>query len=52
MRVASRAVVLLGVTGLPVLFTGLLTLDVRACLTGAAISGAAVIVRVVLAFRE
>jgi uncharacterized membrane protein YjjP (DUF1212 family) len=44
----SRVVLLLGVAGLPVMFAGVLRLGQRACLIGAAISGVAVLLHVIL----
>ncbi|HEX6098984.1 MAG TPA: hypothetical protein VF432_21900 [Thermoanaerobaculia bacterium] len=44
----SRAVVILGAIGLPVLVAGMLTLNVQICLAGALISGVAVLLHVTL----
>ena len=44
----SRAVIILGLIGLPILLTGVLTLNVQLCLAGAVISGMAVLLHVAL----
>jgi hypothetical protein len=45
---ASRAVVLLGAIGLPLLISGVIALNVQLCLTGAVISAIAVVLHVIL----
>lgn len=50
-RRGSRMVAALGVVGLPVLLTGIVMLNVRVCVAGAVISGAAAILHVVLTLR-
>ena len=42
---------LLGIAGLPLLVSGVLSLDVRMCFAGAAISGVAVLISVVSMLR-
>jgi uncharacterized membrane protein len=44
----SRAAVILGAIGLPVLVAGMLTLNVQICLAGAVISAVAVLLHVTL----
>lgn len=46
-----RGVLLLGSIGLPVLFVGVLSLDVRLCAAGAAISGVAALLGALLSLR-
>ena len=43
---AARAVVILGMIGLPILVAGVLALNVQLCLTGAVLSGIAVLLHV------
>jgi hypothetical protein len=46
-----RGIVLLGTLGFPVLIVGLLTLGIRLCVAGAAISGVAALLRAVLSLQ-
>jgi len=45
---ASRAVVILGVIGLPILVSGVLALNVQLCVAGAVLSGIAVLLHAAL----
>lgn len=47
----SRLTLVLGVAGLPILIAGMLTYNTRVCVVGAAISGVAALVHVVLSLR-
>jgi hypothetical protein len=47
----ARLILVLGVAGVPMLIAGILALDPRMCLAGAAVTGAAVFVHVILALR-
>ena len=47
----ARLVVLLGIAGVPTLIAGMLSLNVRLCVTGAVISVAAVLLHIVLSMR-
>ncbi|HKO54963.1 MAG TPA: hypothetical protein VJ276_03735, partial [Thermoanaerobaculia bacterium] len=47
----GRLVLVLGAAGVPVLIAGILGLDARMCVAGAAVTGAAVFVHVLLALR-
>ena len=47
----ARVVLLLGVAGAPLLFAGLLGFNLRLCFIGGAISGAAVLLHIVLTLR-
>jgi hypothetical protein len=51
-RNRGRAVVLLGMAGLPVLVIGVLSLDVRLCLAGGIVSGAAALLYAALSLRH
>ena len=42
----------LGVAGVPVLITGVLTFNMRLCLAGAIVSGAAVLLQVIACYRR
>ena len=48
---ASRVVLLLGLAGLPILFAGVLGLNGRLSMVGAAISGTAVLLHIALTLR-
>jgi hypothetical protein len=48
---ASRAVLLIGAAGLPLLVVGVTSLNLRLCLAGGLLSGVAAVVYAVLAFR-
>ena len=44
----SRVFLLLGIAGLPIMFAGVLALNVRLCVTGAVISFAAVLLNLIV----
>jgi len=48
----SRTIAWLGVAGVPVLITGVLTFNMRLCLAGAIVSGAAVLLQVIVWYRR
>lgn len=50
-RPVARVALLLGAAGLPILIGGMMAFDVRACLAGAAIAGAGILVHLVDSLR-
>ncbi|HEV7921995.1 MAG TPA: hypothetical protein VGR02_14505 [Thermoanaerobaculia bacterium] len=47
----ARAILILGIIGLPILIAGMLALDARLCVTGAVITATAVLLHVLLGLR-
>jgi hypothetical protein len=50
-RNGPRVVALLGIIGVPILLTGIGSLNVRLCIIGAIVAGAAAVLHVVLTLR-